>query len=216
MSAQAKKMLSRNANKDKQVGGGLLGGRAPPKPQIPLLDEVSSLLEKEKLLHELKMMESKLLADEWKLKYEKLVCQVADNAAMSGNYHTYEIAADIEAAELLVGEPKHTNAQHLLTQSRSQAIDVSGQPISKQDLMDLVASVKELPPQPVALLMSRAGLTDAKCSSSDRISNADLAGSLISSSNVEALDISYNDLGTGFEDALVGALRVSAKFPLSV
>lgn len=211
MSAQAKNTLGRSASKDKQVGGGHLGGRAP-KPQIPLLDEVSSLLEKEKLLHELKMMESKLLADEWKMKYEKLVGQVADNAAISGHYHTYEIAADIEATEMLVGESKHTDAHHLLSQSRSQAIDVSCQPISKQDLMDLTTSVKELPPQPVALLMSRTGLTDAKCSSSDRIPNADLAGSLISASNVEALDISYNELGTGFEDALVGALRVSARF----
>ena len=43
------------------------------------------------------MMETKLAADEWKSKYEKLVTQIADSAAVSGNYYSYEIAADIES-----------------------------------------------------------------------------------------------------------------------
>ena len=203
-----KKSQSRSASKDKRIGGGHAAGAHTSRPQIPLLDEVSLLLEKEKLLHELKMMESKLLADEWKLKYEKLIGQVADNAAMSGNYNTYEMAAEIEVAEMSAGESNHTDAQHLLSQSKSQAIDISRRNISKQDLIDLTASVKELKPQPIAILMSRIGLTDGKCSSSDRVANADLAAALLSTSYVEALDVSYNDLGPGFEDALVGALRV--------
>ena len=112
--------ITEGSNKDKEekdkemkkrtttmnAAGGRRSG-TPGTPQraahhdLPLLDEVSELLQKEKTLYELKMLESKLAADEWKSKYEKLIGQVADTAAVTGNYHTYEIAADIETGRLI-------------------------------------------------------------------------------------------------------------------
>ena len=64
--------------------------------EIPLLDEVNELLEKEKTLYRLQAMEANAAAEAWKSKYENLIGDVADTAALS-NYQTCEIAAGIEA-----------------------------------------------------------------------------------------------------------------------
>ena len=46
-------------------------------PPLPLMDEVHGLLEKEKLLYQLKSIESKQQADEWKSRYDKIIGQTA-------------------------------------------------------------------------------------------------------------------------------------------
>jgi hypothetical protein len=47
--------------------------------EIPLMDEVNEVIEKEKTLASLKLIEQQQLAQEWKQKYENLVGKVLHN-----------------------------------------------------------------------------------------------------------------------------------------
>ena len=178
-------------------------------PPVPILDEVNNLLKKEKILYELKMTESKQQADEWRFKYEKLLGEVADTAKITGNYQTYEIAAGIETEYFDFDSSLYHDMNKFLQASGLSALDLSNKYLRKSDISDIITSLKEMKkPFPVALLMSKNKLSDKNSSSNDRSSNADLLGSLISIPHVEAVDFSYNELGTGFENTLIESLRV--------
>lgn len=188
------------------------GSHQPPHPPLPLLDEVNELLEKEKLLYQLKTMESKLQADEWKSKYEKLIGQMADSAAISGNYHTYEIAAEIESGQAAEGLVTDVDAS--LERSGCHALNFSNKCMQKTDVINLTKSLKEMKTTvPVALLMSRNGFSDINCCTNDKTPSADALGTLIAVPHVDAIDLSYNNLGVGFENTLIEALRLKKKSP---
>ena len=58
--------------------------------EIPLLDEVGELLEKEKTLYRLQTIEANAAAEAWKSKYENLIVEMTRKSALSGNYETCE------------------------------------------------------------------------------------------------------------------------------
>jgi len=57
---------------------------------LPLLEEVNDLIEKERLLMTLKVLEQQKQAEEWKAKYELLVGKVGETSAKTGNFQTLE------------------------------------------------------------------------------------------------------------------------------
>ena len=60
------------------------------EPGLPLLEEVNDLIEKERLLMTLKVLEQQKQAEEWKTKYEMLVGKVGETSAKTGNFQTLE------------------------------------------------------------------------------------------------------------------------------
>ena len=189
------------------------GSKFSSTPGIPLLDGVNELLEKEKTLYRLQAIEANAAAEALKLKYEKLIGEVADTAAWFGNYETCDIAAGIEtsspAATSRNEDTKDVDFSKLLCPSISRTIDVSYQCLAKSDVANLAQAIREQThTNPYFVIMRHCNLSDAAFSTSQNPKTADVFSQLISAPLVEALDFSYNDLGAGFENTLVETLRL--------
>ena len=138
---------------------------------------------------------------------------MADSAAITGNYHTYEIAAELESGQS--GEQGLvTDVDASIAQAGCNALNLSHKSMQKTDVINLTKSLKEMKiTVPVALLLSRNGFSDVNCSSNEKAHNADTLGSLIAVPHVDAIDLSYNDLGEGFENTLIDSLRLKKRSP---
>jgi len=68
-------MIKQNAGGKKDKNG---DGGSGSLSDIPLLDEVNDLLEKEKMLLGLKILEQKKEKEEWKAKYDQLLTRVSE------------------------------------------------------------------------------------------------------------------------------------------
>lgn len=70
------------------------GGTKSDQGELPLLDEINELIEKERTVLNLKLIAQKAETDEWKAKYDMLADKL--DAGISGDVQTAEDAADIE------------------------------------------------------------------------------------------------------------------------
>ena len=168
------------------------------------MDEVNELLEKEKTLYRLQAMEANAAAEAWKSKYENLIGDVADTAALS-NYQTCEIAAGIEATSSAGTskdeKPKIANLDRLLALSDSRTINISNHRLIKSDITNLTKAVRDQThSNPYFIVMRHNNLNDSDFSSSNKPNTGDVFSPLISAPLVEALDFLYNDFGAGFEN----------------
>ena len=68
---------------------------------IPLLDEVNALIEKEKTLLTLKLAEKQRDANEWKTKYDSLLQKISDGDFDHAEFTALEAAADLEVTFVL-------------------------------------------------------------------------------------------------------------------
>lgn len=64
--------------------------------QLPLLDEVNDLIEKERTLLQLKLLEQEKEVDEWKRKYDRLVDKVTEKTAESDFIESLEVVGEVE------------------------------------------------------------------------------------------------------------------------
>ena len=186
--------------KSKKKGSGVGDGETD---SMPLLDTVNALVEKEKLLLSLQMMEKKKEAEEWKSKYEMLVSTVADSSNATGDYKALEIAADLEGkgclSEFEEEEALHDGAAY-------KVIDRSGRNTSSAELQKLSKGIilAKGKKNPTHVFVRDSSLTDA---------NTAPLMSLLKVPTADALDLRHNDLGLGFEDALVEMLKGRRKTP---
>ncbi len=90
---------------------------------LPLLDEVNELIEKERILLSLKLLEQKQESEEWKLKYESLITKVSDNVEENADFETLAMAVDV-AAELPKAAQQDVT-QRLRSQKYSWVLDLS-------------------------------------------------------------------------------------------
>jgi hypothetical protein len=174
---------------------------------MPLLDEVNELLEKEKLLINLKLLEQKKEADEWKSKYDQLVSQVVESASVTGDFQALEIAADIEQRVnqdvLINGDMDHDLADVLMSH---KVVDLSGNLTTAADLTKIAKdiTISKGKRNPTHVLMRQTGVSDA---SAPQVMN------LLKIPTVDAIDLSGNDLGPAFEDQLIEMLKTRRKTP---
>ena len=162
------------------------------------------------------MLETKVEATDWKNKFEKLVGQVADTAALSGNFNAYEIAAEIQTASHEGRENSEVAAELGLKKEPylaafgvgNRVYDLSKTNIKSTDLLRInkeLRSLKEFK-SPHVLKLDHNSLDD---SASDPISSILLLPCL------DGFDLSHNDLGVGFENKLVECLKVSCSLTLA-
>ena len=121
----------------------------------------------------------------------------------------FPIGSDHEQED---GKADVADVEKLFFLSGSRAIDLSQRMLTKSDVVALTKTIKEMEsPDPVVLLLSKNNMTDLNFKSSSKSTGTDCLGSLIAAPLVEAVDLSYNYLGTGFESALVESLRLKKK-----
>ena len=89
--------------------------------ELPLLDEVNELIEKERLLLSLKVLEQQKEAQEWKAKYDTLVGKVSETAVRTGDYRPLEIAAKTSATTVTDAPNSSSSASSLSSSPSSVA-----------------------------------------------------------------------------------------------
>jgi len=208
---------------------------------LPLLDEVNELIEKERLLLSLKVLEQEKAAQEWKAKYDTLVGKVAETSHRTGDFRAMELLAtgDVTAdgktssssssfsssstsyaggAEEEKGSWRPGTAtappatpegvQALLSSLKHPwVLDLASCRTVKTALMTQINndafSLRTATALKVALL-SRCGITD-ECAAA--------LGTLLSRPALEALDLSFNELGSGTVQQLAAGLRQRRRTP---
>ena len=161
--------------------------------ELPLLDEEAELLEKEKTLLNLKLLEQNIEAREWKAKYEELVNKVV--LENENNLTSYEIAANIEVSDLwkqnLDGILQHLSA------TKDNHLSISHIPLSNASLKQIIR----------ALALSHVSiLRMSHCDLSDEMDELTV---LLSKHKFTAIDFSNNNLGGDFFAKLMLTFRVN-------
>ena len=187
---------------------------------VPLLDEVQLLLEKERLLLELKFLEQQKEAQEWKSKYDMIVEKVHLAAVVSGDTKAVEqvVHIDDKSNEEVTGGYKSRGA--------------SGGPITSDRMNDILMSLGSnwildcsnnvmtngaltmLLKGPTAITHAHPDLKIFRftnCSIDD--STSQLISAVVSKQSVLAVDLSNNNLGKDFENQLIDALKLRKRSP---
>ncbi len=92
--------------------------------ELPFVDEMNELITKEKHLLQLKIIEQKREAEEWKAKYMSVVTKVGDSANKTGDYRAMEFIGDVDSADNDMDED-------LNTQFKKKIIDATQEGISQ-------------------------------------------------------------------------------------
>ena len=198
----------------KSVGISRFNNNSALDAEIPLLDEVHELIVKEKQLLEFKIVEKAREAQEWKIKYDSLM------AGMSGGDMTDITNKDGEvlrklkvlqdAAEF---DKRKDNSMKMVNESITIA-----EYIYKLGKDHFVLNMSNLPSDFVISKISYGSNCLKRYNSCLRavyLKNCNLSDEhtdtlciLISNTATECIDLSFNNLGTKFESALIAILLV--------
>jgi hypothetical protein len=168
--------------------------------EIPLLDEINDLLEKERTLLGLKVAEQQIEALEWKTKYEQLVNKLSENAT---DVEIFEIAGDIDRLRLYpsIGVDLDQRLQYQYSSPHSWCLDTSGIEIHRLELKKILNYPKSHSHGAVSVLQLHHSDIQDK--------DADLVMLLLNFPRLESLDLSFNELGTEFHSSLLQSIEVS-------
>ena len=186
--------------------------------ELPLLDEVNELIEKEKTLMTLKLLEQEQEALLWKQKYEDLVGVVVNPDAKSivdeSQMQKLETIANIinnndNNDEISKERYKdyHIDKTLLLHKldSNENIFDLSYMPINNDSILkqiNLLLSAKRknatLKQQSEIILLNNCNLDD---------SNLALMN-ILGHTNIKAIDLSFNNLGIHFQTLMLDILKV--------
>lgn len=183
-----------------------------PAGDVPLLDEVNTLLEKEKLLLELKFLEQQQMAQEWKTKYDKLVGNVSTQATVTGDFKKLADVVDVEKkiAKVVVeaaADASESVRGALMALGQESTLDLSGLSLDTDSLSLLLKG-------PTSIQHASANLkifNFSNCQLDDKSIVA--LGAVISKPTVMGLDLSNNNLGKAFEMQLLDSLKMRKKSP---
>ena len=170
---------------------------------IPLLDEVNELIEKERLLLSLKLLEQKQEAQEWKSKYDSLVGKVSDNIGDTGDFDSLEYAAET-FVEKRVDFISQFDLNILLKNQRFPwIIDLSNTFIEPATFASTIKSLFSNRP----VVGSNVTVTVFKnCNLTDE--NVGALMTLFRNNEVQGIDLSYNSLSEVFFLQLVDVMKV--------
>jgi hypothetical protein len=192
-------------------------GTASHDVGVPLLDEVSELLSKERSLMQLKVIEQHVEAKEWKEKYETLVKNIGSSDSLthslpgsgSGSGHglqsriaAYEVAADISSTPQSNSWRNDVEKQLYLLPSSDMPwyLDVSNSSLTSNDVHRILMFPK------TNNYMKTSVLNFHNCGLDD--SCAKLLPHLLRFPNIAAIDFSCNDVADMFQNALLAAVEV--------
>ena len=173
---------------------------------LPLLDEINDLIEKERTLLGLKLAVQKSEADEWKAKYDDLARKLSavEESPSAGEPELQ----DDQIAEIGGKEQPYSTSlrevHHVISdRANSWVLDLSGLKISKQLFARVTKAV--FGPRNAFEDIHVAIMKD--CSLSDEYTQSILT--TVRGSNMLALDLSNNFLGESFLLQLISLLKVS-------
>lgn len=197
--------------------------------ELPFVDEMNELITKEKHLLQLKILEQQREAEEWKAKYMSVVTKVGDSANKTGDYRAMEFIGDMDSANVdalvvdsasgapmrkLEATPEGIR-QLLMDLQYPWLLDLSQQSARlgggsvKLDLLKAinneVFSVRGAESNNVSIFSAQ------RCDIDDHM--AVTLGSMLSKNTLEAVNLSYNQLGAQFFVQLINALKARRKTP---
>lgn len=168
---------------------------------IPLVDEINELLAKERTLMGLRVMEHQVEAEEWKKKYQTLVENIgSDKGVDGGNIRAYEVAADVAVME----ETWQRDFERILYMQHQSdhpwCLDVSHIEIQSTQLKQIINFPKSHNFHGLSVLkLNHCKLRDI---------DGELVTSLFHLNGIQALDLSYNDLGREFHLSMMNDIQV--------
>ncbi len=189
---------------------------------LPYKEEMQELIEKEKHLLQLKVLEQQREADDWRAKYESIVNKVGDDAGKTGDFRALEFVARVdshnssnlqESASKNIDVSSEGMQQLLLDLRYKWVLDMSAPSLGvrsiKQDLLKAVNneifSVRGVESNQVTIFMAE------RCDLED--SHAITLGSMMSKNNLSAFSVAYNNLGPSFFVQFMNSLRARRKTP---
>lgn len=173
---------------------------------VPLLDEVTSLLEKERTLMGLKVLEQQVEAQDWKRKYEALVGQVASAGGTSDAAHVFEMAADIAAKPLKIDNFRMKIMETIRADGMNWVVDLSNINVGTEGVVEVLKIFHGMRDScRVTTILLRNSQLDAGC-------NEHMAA-VISFPYFEGIDASWNSLTKPFYQSMIKALEVRRRPP---
>lgn len=173
---------------------------------LPLLDEVTNLLDKERTLMGLKVLEQQVEAQEWKRKYEALVGQVAQSGAETDNVRVFEIAADITAKPVPIANFRMKIMQTIRSNGVNWVADLSNIEVGNEGIVEVLKIFHGMRDScRVTVILLRNSQLDSSC-------NEHMAA-VISFPYFEGIDASWNNLTRPFYDSMLKALEVRRRAP---
>jgi hypothetical protein len=168
---------------------------------LPLVDEINELLVKERTLMGLKVVEQHLEAQEWKHKYESLMTKISETTVTSSNIQAYEVVGDLTSTKKYNWKKDFDRLLHLqLSSVYPWCLDTSGLELHDVELKKLCRYPKSHSSDAITILQL--------CHSGIRDEDAELVISLLHFPRLQALDLSFNDLGPEFRSALIQTVEV--------
>ena len=186
--------------------------------ELPFKDEMHELIEKEKHLLQLKVLEQKREAEVWKAKYESIVNKVGEEANKTGDFRALEYAADtVSSAGIQIKKTIEISSEGmqklLLDLQYKWVLDLSSPSLGittvKQELLKAVNneifSIRGAEANQISIMMAdRCYLDEAM---------AVTLGSIMSKNNLQALSVAHNYLGPAFFVQFMNSLRARRKTP---
>lgn len=172
--------------------------------ELPLLDEVNELIQKERTLLNLKLLEQKQETDEWRQKYDNLVGKVSDKVHEDTfDFNTLEQAANILSEKQAQNTATLEDINLVIASQRNPWIlDLSNIGVEENAFTTFCKSAFSSRTSNSgwkAVILRNCGLSDG--------STAALL-SIFRNSQVVAIDISHNQLSEMFFLQLLPVLKV--------
>jgi hypothetical protein len=176
--------------------------------QLPLLDEVSNLLQKERTLMGLRVLEKEAEAIDWRTKYETLVSKLSDGSAegttpLGDAARGLEIAAELDSASSAptIIPDFRARVMQTLREDKESMLDLSNTNVGIHGISEVLKILRATKKTTYlrSICLKNANL-DPSCS--------EQAAALFGFPFLEALDLSYNSLGRNFLSSLITTLQV--------
>jgi len=184
--------------------------------ELPLLEEVNELIEKERLLMQLKLLEQQRAAEEWKAKYESLVGNASKGS--SGNQTLAKVGNENEAPgdgnsaikKNKTAPPTTTEGlqQMLMDLEHDWVLDLSNVKVDNK-LLSLLNSEVFSARGCATHNITVCSLANTSLEDDSMLALTTLAGK----ASVQALDLRGNNLGPQTFQNLVGAVKSRRKSP---
>lgn len=177
----------------------------PTEGSVPLMDELTELIEKERTLLNLKLLAQKNETATWRQKYDKLIEKVGSGGtdAESSVDQQLEAAAAVESFVHGTLFSSYQDIQRILVERTSSWIlDLKDVRMNVADFAKLCKEV--FGARSMYVSINTVNLT--RCSMTDEFTTALL--SFIRSSRLQAIDLSSNELSETFFLQLLSTLKV--------
>ena len=199
--------------------------------ELPLLDEVNELIEKERLLLTLKVLEQQKEAQDWKARYNVLVGKVSETSLRTGDFRAMEVlaatavdpTADSKSgpASVAAAPPPSAggSAAAASIPATSEGVQNLLAGLTHDWILDLSSTVVKSPllnqlNNDALNLRAPTKVKVAKlsgCCMTDECASA--LGAMVSRPAVEAMDLSFNDLTSSTTQQINAGLRTRRRTP---